>query len=304
MLQLSTASSRPVHDFRVALPSESLPGLGNWQPLRLVGEGTLSQVYRARPVSDSSPAAACYAVKVLKREWQEHAPAIELVRREVEVGRHVAHPHVISILDWSVVHEPFFVVMPLLAGTTLEEKLHRGALPLSFSLWVARQTAQALEGLHAGGWMHADVKPSNIFIGDDGHATLLDLGFARPARQETTVADRPLVGTLAYMAPESLTSSSASDIRSDIYSLGVTLYRMLSGHLPYDADNALEAAARQRAAAPDRLRRSNPSLPVEVEQLVRQMLAKEPLRRPQNPGEVVQRLVALEIESLAARIPA
>jgi serine/threonine protein kinase len=109
--------------------------------------------------------------------------------------------------------------------------------------------AEALDALHAAGWMHADVKPSNVFVSSSGHVTLIDLGFARSADERGSIADRPLLGTLNYMAPEVLYSSRGGDIRSDVYSLGVTLFEMLTGRLPFDSQDVAELASQQRAHA-------------------------------------------------------
>ena len=168
-------------------------------------------------------------------------------------------------------------------------------------LWIARQVAEALEALDAAGWMHADVKPSNIFLAPEGHVTLLDLGFARRPLEVGSVVDRCVVGTGSYIAPEMITSALRPDIRSDVYSLGVVLFEMLSGRLPYEGKDLAEVASQHKQARPPDLRRLAPHLPRGVIRLVQQMLAKEPLRRPQSPRELIARLVELEIGSFAER---
>ncbi len=136
-----------------------------------------------------------------------------------------------------------------------------------------------------------------------GHATLIDLSLARHRSELVASGAPPIFGTLAYLAPERIVSKLAIDIRSDLYSLGVTLFELLTGRLPFAARTAAELAAQHRQELPADLRSLAPHLPASVCQLVRQLLAKEPLRRPQSPSELVDRLAALEIETFAERLP-
>lgn len=152
----------------------------------------------------------------------------------------------------------------------------------------------------AAGWMHADVKPTNIFVSPAGHATLIDLGFARRLEEMTSIATRPVLGTVEYLSPELLTASQPADIRSDVYSLGVVLFELLARRRPYVARDIAEVVALQRAAAPPDVRTLAPQIPASVAGLIRQMLSKQPLRRPE-PHELVARLTALEIETFDER---
>jgi serine/threonine-protein kinase len=174
-------------------------------------------------------------------------------------------------------------------------------IDLPEALWIARQTAEAMDALHAAGWMHGDVKPSNIFISPEGHVTLLDLGFARRCNETGSAADRFVVGTCNYIAPEMIVSAVRPDIRSDIYSLGVVLFELLAGRLPFTGRDLAELAGEHQSASPPDLRRLAPYLPAEVVLLVRRMIAKEPLRRPQTPRELIDRLVELEIATFSER---
>jgi serine/threonine-protein kinase len=192
--------------------------------------------------------------------------------------------------------------MPCLSGATLARWLERGKpLPLAVTLWIIRQIAEALGAVADQGWMHGDVKPANIHVADDGHATLLDLGFVRRVEESKSLADRPMLGTLRYMAPEMITSSLAGDIRSDIYSLGASFYELLSGKPPFPGDDPASLAMMHRDTPAPRLERILPDLPAPVAELVHEMLAKEPLRRPQTPSELVERLTRLEIDYFHAR---
>ena len=255
-----------------------------------------------RPADGPLDRSAGYAVKVLLERWQDDTAAIELLRREAIVGRQVSHRHLISVLAAHVGGPPYFVVMPWLAGSTLADLLAAGRRPpLPVALWLARQTAEALGALHVAGWMHGDVKPSNIFVSPSGHATLLDLGFVRRPEETGCVVDRCVAGTFHYIAPEMITSALRPDIRSDLYSLGVTLYELLTGRLPFVGRSLAELAEQHRQSEPPEIRSLAPRLPLDVARLVHQLLAKEPLRRPQTPAELVVRLTVLEIATFAER---
>jgi serine/threonine protein kinase len=272
--------------------------------VELAAEGSFARIYRARPAHLPPDGPADYAVKLPRPRWQSDRWAIGQLAREAVVGRSVSHPNLISILAASLGVEPRFLVMPWLEGRTLQSQLDATSTPdLPVALWIARQVAEALRALHGAGWMHGDVKPSNILVSPSGHVTLLDLGFARRGHETGSAVDRRMIGgTCSHIAPEFVTSAVREDIRSDIYSLGVVLFELFSGRLPFEGKNMAELLTHHKRSSPPDLRRLAPHLPAEVVQLVHQMLAKEPLRRPQTPRELVQRLTALEVATFSERL--
>jgi len=273
-----------------------------WELVEFAAQGSLAQIYRARPAGSAADRTANYAVKMLRSAWRDDPRAVRLLQREALVGQIVSHPHLAPILASSVLDPPRLLVMPWLEGASLRARLDAGRqYEVAETLWIARQTAEALDALHAAGWMHGDVTPGNIHVSPTGHVTLIDLSFARRREETGSAADRPVMGTCQYIAPEYLTSALRSDIRSDIHSLGVVLFEMLSGHLPYPAADLAELATLQRQSAPAELARLAPQAPREVVRLVGRMIAKEPLRRPQSPRELIERLVALEIGAFSSR---
>ncbi len=294
----TSAEARSTHPAEAESPSERL---GSWELVRRVGAGGLAEIYQARPVG--SPAGQpAYALKRLRPEWQERPEAVALLRREATVGRRVSHPHLVPILAASTARPPYYLVMPWLAGPTLADRLAAcESFELPAILWIARQVGEALEALWSAGWMHGDVKPGNIHLSPQGHVTLLDLGFARRPQETGSAVDRCLLGTVGYLAPETIVSTLRSDIRSDICSLGVVLFEMLAGRLPYAGQTLAELAAQHRQDRAPELRRLVPHLPAGVVRLVREMLCKEPLRRPQTPRELIDRLWGLEISTFSER---
>lgn len=262
----------------------------------------MTRVYLARPVgAEASPAA--YAIKSLRREWWSEPLAIECQRREAWVGQRVSCPQLSPVLSAGVTAPPYYTVMPYLEGQTAAEMLAKDKRPpLPVALWIARQAAQALSALQDGvGMIHGDVKPANLMVGPDGHTTLLDLGFCQKPDEGSSWAQRPVVGTLRYMAPERVTSATRIDTRSDLYSLGATLYELIAGRPPHDGDTPATLIHQHRTERPECLRSAAPGTPKAVASLVHRLLAKDPMRRPATPDEVANELAPLEIECFGLR---
>jgi serine/threonine protein kinase len=300
------------HNYVAADPPQLVGRLGAWQLVRLMAEGNFTRVYQARPAEDgefdgreaeSARRPAMYALKALRKEWWRDPAAIEMQRREAWVGGTVSHANLLPVLSASVQEPPYYVVSPLVGGVSLAQILaDRGPLVVPTALWIARQVADGLAALfEVARLIHADVKPANILMSPSGHATLLDFGFAQTATEASAWATRPLTGTLAYIAPEMLTSTLAAGPRSDIYSLGVALYEMLTGRRPWESDDPGELATLHREAKPADVRSLRTDVPKPVSELLYAMLAKDPLRRPASARELSSQLVRLEIECFSLR---
>ncbi|HBO44081.1 MAG TPA: hypothetical protein DD670_09135, partial [Planctomycetaceae bacterium] len=277
-MQTSTLTSSGIPVFVRAVADEGLGRLSRWKLVSREAEGPLSHIYRARPADSPNDRPAAYAVKVLRQRWNDDPRARMLFSREAQLGGTLVHPHLISILSAGLAKPPYYLVMPWLEGQTLRRRLDNGpALDLPAILWIARQTAEALDALAAAGWRHGDLKPSNLFVSPDGHVTVLDLGLARRLDEADSVLNRCVTGTCHYLAPETITSTLAADTRSDIYSLGVVLFETVTGHLPYQGEVIEEIIEQHRTAQVPDPRRWAPHLPKEAARLIRRMLSKEPL---------------------------
>lgn len=281
--------------------------LGPWRLESLAGEGAMSRVYRARRNTSARHtqrrplAGGVVALKVLRDEWRDRPEAIGLLRHEFDVSQQVSHPRLVRMFDAQLHTSPYFLVMEWLDGDTLQHRLadgYRPSLPQALSL--VRQAAEALDALYAKGWMHGDIKPGNLFLLPTQEAKLIDLGFAR--RLGEAPVKRTLTGTVDYMAPERMSTHLPPDIRSDLYSLGVMLFELLTGRLPYVGQNMVEVAQQHRTAPVPEVSASFHAMPESLRFLVRQLLAKDPAARPQTPAEVIRRLVMLEIDTFADRV--
>jgi serine/threonine protein kinase len=277
---------------------QPLPQIPGYELERPLGGGPLTCVYAARDLTNDG---VC-AVKVLRADWEKDATALKLLQREARAGLRVRHPHLVRTLDAHVTRPPYFLVMELLGGESLRRKLRRDyRLDVPTALWITRQTAEALAALHRAGFVHADVKPDNIRLVGDGNAVLIDLGFAhRPGENEALLKEGYVLGTLNYLAPELCAAQPDADQASDLFSLGVSLFEMLTGNLPYPPGTLQQTMRRHSCDPPANIRHYTSSLPPALIGLVDRLLAHKPADRPKAPT-VVQQLVSLEIAVMGRR---
>jgi len=280
---------------------QSLPRVGSWQLVRLLGSGEWTEVYQARPEASGTNSPADYAVKVLRYPCLNESLAIQQLQREAFVASQVRHPHLVSVLSAYLDRSQPFLVLPYLSGATLRETLvGAGRLSTPHALWLVRQAAEALRALQQAGWRHGDVKPDNIFVAANGHATLLDLGFSQRI-QGNSAENVAFVGSPAYAAPELFHGDASLSAASDVYSLGITLYELLTGSRPFREEDPAELAAAHLTKPAPEIRQTCPTLPVHFSRLIRQMLAKDPLRRP-DLDELIPRLCELEVVTFDERV--
>ena len=277
---------------------DSVPQIPDYDLLDPLGGGQLSVVYSARHCASGE---LC-AVKVLRPEWEEQPTGIKLLQREARAGLSVRHPHLVGILEAHVTMPPYFLVMELLDGESLRSRLNReNSAEMAASIWIIRQVAQAMAALHRKGFIHGDIKPDNIRLADDRTAKIIDLGFAhRPGENAVLRESGYVLGTPDYMSPEACAFVVDPDERSDIFSLGVTLFEMLTGRLPIRPGTTIQTLQRHCCERPADIRDFNESLPAPLVNLVHGMLSRFAADRP-RASAVVQQLIALEIANLPQR---
>jgi serine/threonine protein kinase len=274
------------------------PKIPGHELLKCLGGGPLTQVFLAR---DQAAELLC-AVKLLRPECAGDSTAIKLLQREARAALAVNHPHLVRLLYAHVTRAPYFLVLELLPGEALRARLRRDyRLDLATALWVIRQTTEALAALHRAGFIHGDVKPDNIHLVDDGTVKLLDLGFAhRPGENALLLRQGYVLGTANYLAPELCALDPDADQSADLFSLGVTLFEMLTGRLPFPAGSVHQTLRRHQLDPPADIHRYAGPLPPPLTTLVGRLLARRPADRP-RAAAVVQQLIALEIAALRRR---
>jgi tetratricopeptide (TPR) repeat protein/TolB-like protein len=256
--------------------------VGRFELLREIGRGGFGVVWEARD-RELDRSVAFKAV----RAGEELRLREERLLREAEVAARLCHPNIVALLDVGRCEQGPYLVLELLRGETLAERLARGPLPFAEALRVAGEVAKGLAHAHAEGVVHRDLKPGNVFLCTSGCVKVLDFGMAHVFGQRKVPG-----GTPEYMAPEQW-RGAPEDERTDVFSLGVLLYQVLADALPFPDDRGVAA---QSAAAATAL--CLPSAPHLCE-LVRQMLEKDPVNRPRDGGEVLAALAALAPEGAA-----
>ncbi|MFG3291964.1 serine/threonine-protein kinase [Streptomyces sp. NPDC048179] len=263
-----------------------------YELLHTLGRGGMGQVWEARDLRLKRRV----AVKILSPAGVPEPRDLALFRREAEIGAMLSHPGITTVFDMGSPshdgHTPWYIVMERLVGHDFAGELarHPGGLPVEQVVDLAGQVAAALGAAHAQGVVHRDVKPANLFLQDSGLVKICDFGISRLANATHLLTGFQVAGTLPYMAPEQF-ATLAVDHRSDLYALGCVLYELLAGRTWVDPGADWPAAMYQHfEVAPPRPAASRPDIPEELDRLVLDLLAKDPVDRPADASAVVARL--------------
>jgi eukaryotic-like serine/threonine-protein kinase len=256
--------------------------------LEMIGQGGMGRVYLARDTRLSRRV----ALKILSPERVCNPRAIARFQREARVGAQLQHENLVRIYDFGESKGRYFLVMEYIEGKNIGNViLEQGRMPPATAVRLVRQVALGLEHAHRKGLIHRDVNPYNILVTRDGTAKLADLGLAIDlADEERVTRDGATVGTFDYVAPEQARHSRAADIRSDIYSLGCTIYHMLSGTVPFPGPSLPEKVFAHQAVEPTPLDQMVPGLPKGLAEIVQRMMRKSPDERFATPLQVAQAL--------------
>ncbi|MFM9068218.1 MAG: serine/threonine-protein kinase [Planctomycetota bacterium] len=270
--------------------------LGNYRILRLLGRGGVGVVLKAEHVRMKR----AVAVKVLRSRVMRSRRGLQRFQQEVRAAGRLTHPNIVTAYDADEVDGLHFLVMEFVDGSNLSRHVRkRGPLPVLEALDYMIQTASGLDYAHREGIIHRDIKPSNLLVDPHGTIKILDLGFAsiqNPEGDGATAAvtqRNQLLGTFDYMSPEQAEDPRSVDLRADIYSLGCTLYRLLTGELPYPGETTLHKILAHRDQPIPKISAHRPEVPPELDAFLERMLAKKREDRPQSMSEVGDELTRI-----------
>ncbi|HEV3257053.1 MAG TPA: protein kinase [Gemmataceae bacterium] len=270
--------------------------LGSYVLLDRLGEGGMGQVFKAR----SWKLGRTVALKLIRKERLSHPDAVRRFRREIHAAAQLSHPNVVHAYDADEVNGTHFIAMEYVAGTDLARVVkQRGPLPVPEACEYVRQAALGLQHAFDRGLVHRDIKPHNLLLTSQGAVVkVLDMGLARltaagdEGESGTVTQEGAVMGTPDYIAPEQTLNSHTADIRADLYSLGCTLYHLLTGCVPFPGGSLGEKLIRHQLHEPVPVEQRRPEVPPAVAALVRKLMAKRPEERYQTPAEAAEALAA------------
>src|SRR6266516_2906606 len=277
--------------------------LGPYQIISQLGVGGMGEVYLAQ----DGRLGRKVAVKLLPSYFTRDRDRVGRFRQEARAASALNHPNIITIHEIGELNDQQFIVTEFIDGETLRERINRGPLPLNETLDIATQVTSALDAAHKAGIIHRDVKPENIMVRRSGLVKVLDFGLAKLTEKpltETNDSDVPtliqtdpqvVMGTVNYMSPEQA-RGLAMDARSDIFSLGVVLYEMITGRKPFQGQTVADTLIAVLQEEPLPLVQQRPEVPAELERIVRRALQKEREKRYQTAEEVLHDLKSFDAE--------
>ena len=268
--------------------------IGGYHIIDKIDSGGQGAVYKAWDPSSGQ----VVALKTLLPNGAANSDGIERFRREAELTAQVAHPNVIRILDNGWDDDSHFIVMEFLPISVADLIRSVGRLPIGRAVDICRQAVLGLQAANNHGIIHRDIKPSNLLIGPDGTVKVTDFGLARSSNLPTMTSSGAVMGTIQYMSPEQVQSQKL-DARTDIYSLGVVLYEMLTGSVPFNGQTGYAIMRKQVEERPESVRQRRSKVPRQLDGIVNKCLAKRREDRFQTPNELA---VALASPALSNRV--
>ncbi len=260
--------------------------LGAYELVERIGSGGMAEVYRAKQLTAFGREVA---VKVIRQDFSEDKLFRERFLREAQAIAKLSHPNILPLIEFGEQDDLLYLVMPYAPGGTLRDLMQRvgGPLPLKDALEIFTQLCDAVQYAHEQGIFHRDIKPQNVLIQRGKHLLLADFGIARDAASEQKLTSTGAgVGTVEYMAPEQ--AMGRGDARSDLYSLAIVLYQMLTGRVPFSGNTPFEIMMKQANQPLQPARLLNPTLPREVDGILEMALAKDPGKRFQSAGALLR----------------
>ncbi len=263
-----------------------------------IGEGGMARVYRGRDLRLNRQV----AIKTLHEHYAADLTFLQRFHHEAQAAAGLRHPCIVNVYDVGQDGDIHYIVMEYIEGSDLKSLILRnGPLPIDHAVAIAEDVAEGLEAAHRMGMVHRDVKPQNILVSPSGEVKITDFGIAKSSLSTALTETGVTFGTADYLSPEQARGFSATP-RSDIYALGVTLYEMLTGRLPFTGENAVAVAMQHVSAEPPPPRMFNAQIPPRLEELVLAALSKNPDERPASAREFAQMLRAYRTASQEATI--
>jgi eukaryotic-like serine/threonine-protein kinase len=260
---------------------------GRYRVLSRIGSGGMADVYLAEDLLLGRQ----LAVKVLHQHFAEDQEFVERFRREASSAAGLSHPNIVGIFDRGEWNGTYYIAMEYVPGQSLKTLVREhGALDPVSAVDIAIQLLHAARFAHARGVIHRDLKPHNVILDEEGRARVTDFGIARAGASDMTLTGS-IMGTAQYLSPEQAQGQAVS-ARSDLYSIGVILYELLTGAVPFDGETAVAIAFKQVSAQPPRPSAVNPSVPAELDEIVLRALAKDPAARFDSADEFIAALRA------------
>lgn len=257
---------------------------GRYEIVSHIGEGGMADVYKAVDVLDNKTV----AVKILKKEFSENEEFLRRFRNESKAIAVLSHPNIVKIYDVGFTEKLQFIVMEYIDGITLREYIDsEKVLTWKDSVHFIIQILRALQHAHNRGIVHRDIKPQNIMLFTDGTIKVMDFGIAKFARDQSQTATDQAIGTVHYISPEQA-RGDVTDEKSDIYSVGVMFYEMLTGQKPFDTDNPVSIAVMHMQAQAKRPRSINPDIPPALEEIIMRTMEKDAENRYQTAADMIR----------------
>ena len=257
---------------------------GRYEIHELIGQGGMAYVYRAYDRIENR----WVAIKILREELSDNSDFLRRFRNESKAIAVLSHPNIVKVYDVSFGDRIQYIVMEYVDGITLKQYIEQqGEIKWREALYFTVQILQALQHAHERGIIHRDIKPQNIMLLEDGSIKVMDFGIARFTQAETQTMTDKAIGSVHYIAPEQARGGHIND-KADIYSVGVMLYEMLTGQLPFVADNAVSVAIMQMQAEPTPPTRINPSIPKGLEEITMHAMEKNPAQRFPSAADMLE----------------